>query len=374
MKKWLCMLLALSSALTIASCGDKGNSNTNTTPPTTSSVTQEVQRETVTFTDVTIDISAPENVVKEANPTEYSEVFDATGKKLTSAQWLLNSKFAKEYVKTLAIGTHTFTYQSATKEGTIKLIITDSAAPRYAFNFDVSGKMNYDASGSETTYSLPLLVKDQDSYQDDYAVSYKLLSIGNETETEVAVTAAEDCYKAELAGGKYKWVATATLGERTKSFSVEFEKETFDAYIKRNEDKFLLDSSKGTFVDCSYGSYSISTTVTEYYRFQIANTFIQNAIKEGKKIHIELTTEQELPVLLWIGNNAWHQAEIKWVNTINGKVKQESGLYVYDVTLDLEAKYFPDGVPFEFMTSQKNAEDRNTWSAISSATLVITFE
>ena len=57
---------------------------------------------------------------------------------------------------------------------------------------------------------------------------------------------------------------------------------------------------------------------------------------------------------------------------MNGSGVEQAGLWVYDITMELPEEKFPDGSPFEFMTSQFK-EDRGTWAGISTATLIISF-
>ena len=379
MKKLIFFMLSLTLIMALGGCqaGDSSVSDFSTSSDT-SSVVEPMQ---ISFADLVIDLSDPENVVSEADPFEDSKVFDAAGRKLTEKEWLLNSKFAKSYIKSLPLGEHIFEYSSATKYGTIKIVITDNAAPQYLFSFGLESVLKY-----EEKQILPRLVKDQDSYQDDYDISYELYQVESETKTIIPVLEEQDGYSADLVPGYYQWVATTTLNDKTHKFSLDFRKESFDEYIIRKKDVLLYDAGRGVYVKNVKGQYEINTTVQEYYTYSVPNDIINNAIKAGKRIGIRLTMTEPTKTRLWITNGYWgsQNERLTWPydgdsvekDTFTITTYVEDGKYVYGIVTDLRADQFAKNESLAVLyTSQFNPsrEDSDTWQSIS-ASLEIWFE
>ena len=369
MKKLFAFIFALTLSMTCVGCkGSKENSSSVTSDSTSSSVAEPVE---VSFAEISIDLSDPENVVSEADPFEESEVFDASGRKLTDKEWLLNSKFAKSYIKSLSLGEHTFEYKSLTKYGTIKIVITDKEAPRYVFSFGVDEVLHFDDEAE-----LPFLVKDQDSYQDNYDVTYELYQIEEGAKTNIAVEETQQGYWADLDSGMYQWVATATLGEKSHQFSLDFRKETFDEYIENKKDTLVFDEGRNVYVKNVDGKYAIDTKVQEYYTYSVSNDIIHNAIKAGKRIGVRLTMDEATKTCLWMTNDQWHKEDLKLAVQYQGSEVVQDGKYIYTKVLNLDAKYFANDEDLAVIfTSQFNPSksDSDTWASISGS-LEIWFE
>lgn len=372
MKKTLFLTFLLSCTMVLAGC--KGNNIDNISG---SSISDSVNQEPVmvTFSELVIDLSNPENVVEEADPTEKSEVFDSAGNKLSDTQWLLNSKFSKSYIASLPLGEHTFEYKSETKYGTIKIVITNAVAPKYLFSFDVEDLLKY-----EDAPLLPLLVKDQDSYQPNYNVEYTLYEIQGETKTSIPVDLAVglEGYTADLQPGDYQWLATATLEEENYQFSVDFKKESFDEYLERKKDVFLYDEGRAVYVKNTNGQYQIDTIVQEFYTYSIPNDIVNSAIKEGKRFGFRIIMSEPTKTHLWITNGYWGSQAEKLTYAFSGNPAEketysftnyidEDGNYVYETVTDLKAEQFAKNETLDFYTSQFNAskEDSDTWQSIS---------
>ena len=369
MKKLLAFIFALTLSMTCVGCkGSDENSSSGPSDSTSSGVAEPVE---VSFAELSIDLSDPENVVSEADPFEKSDVFDATGRKLTENEWLLNSKFAKSYIKSLPLGKHVFEYKTSTKYGTITIVITDKDAPRYVFSFGVDDVLNF-----EDEVALPRLVKDQDSYQDDYEVTYELYHIGDGVETIIPVEERAQGYWADLAPGTYQWFATARLGEKWHHFSLNFRKETFDEYIERKKDTLVFDAERNVYVKNIDGKYAIDTKVQEYYTYSVSNDIIHSAIKAGKRIGVRLTMDEATKTCLWMTNDQWHKEDLKLAVQYQGSEVVQGGKYIYTKVLNLDAKYFANDEDLAVIfTSQFNPSksDSDTWASISGS-LEIWFE
>ena len=368
MKKLVVFIFALIMPMMCVGCKNSGGNVSESSDSDRSSVIEPVQ---FSFADIVIDLADPENVVSEANPFEASEVFDVSGRKLTDKEWLLNSKFAKSYIRSLPLGEHIFEYSSLTKYGTIKITITDNAAPRYLFSHGVDSIIKF-----EDEVKLPFLVKDQDSYQDDHNITYQLYKLEGENKTTIPVEEMSTGYWVDAPSGVYQWVATASLGEKSHQFSLDFKKETFDEYIERNKDVLVFDAGRGVYVKNINGTYEINTTVQEYYTYSVSNDIICSAIKAGKKIGVRLTMDEATKTYLWMTNNQWHNEAIKLATQYQGSEVVQDEKYIYTKILDLDAKYFANDEALAVIyTSQFNPSksDRNTWQSISGS-LEIWFE
>lgn len=233
---------------------------------------------------VTVDLSAPENRV-EVSASEKSEVFDESGRKLGENEWLLNSKFSKAYIRSLGAGEYKFTYKSAKHTGKITLVVKDEAAPAYVFAAELKEK--YDFLSSPV---LPLLVKEQDSYQEDFEPTYELKKDGEVYET----TAAENGFvTGELTGGAYEWKATVIKGGKTFEFKKSFKVGTFEDWLKTKENAFLFDAQTGEYLAAENGVYKVNTASNgDMFSYKVDNSVLQIAMKAGKtKFRVEVLSD-----------------------------------------------------------------------------------
>ena len=238
---------------------------------------------------VTVDLSAPENRV-EVSASEKSEVFDASGRKLGENEWLLNSKFSKAYIRSLGAGEYKFTYKSAKHTGTITLVIKDEAAPAYVFSAEL--KENYDFLSSPV---LPFLVKEQDSYQEDFEPTYELKKDG---EVYEATAAANGFVTGELTGGAYEWKATVIKGGKTFEFKKNFKVGTFEEWLKTKENAFLFDAQTGEYLAAENGVYKVNTENNgDMFSYKVDNSVLQIAMKAGKtKFRVEVLSDKIIDV------------------------------------------------------------------------------
>ncbi len=238
---------------------------------------------------VTVDLSAPENRV-EVSASEKSEVFDASGRKLGENEWLLNSKFSKAYIRSLGAGEYKFTYKSAKHTGTITLVIKDEAAPAYVFAAEL--KESYDFLSSPV---LPFLVKEQDSYQEDFEPTYELKKDGEVYETTAA---ANGFITGELTGGAYEWKATIIKDGETYEFKKSFKVGTFEEWLKAKENAFLLDAQTGEYLAAENGVYKVNTENNgDMFSYKVDNSVLQIAMKAGKtKFRVEILSDKIIDV------------------------------------------------------------------------------
>lgn len=270
MKRILSFTLAILVSLGLFACtkgsqGSSGESSGNSDNPTI---------ETITIHDVTVDLSAPENKVA-VSQTEKSTVKDSDGRTLTDKEWLLNSKFAKSYIQSLGSGEYVFTYETSTKKGTIKLIITDKEKPGYLFGFAMQSEYNY-----LETVQLPYLVKDQDNYQGDYVPTYKLYK-GAE---EMTFNAADNGFVTDkLSAGSYLWKAVIEKGDKVFEYSSEFRVKTFEEWLASVADSMLFNKQTNEFIKAENGKYVIDTTANgDMYSYTVDNSVLQVAMTAGK--------------------------------------------------------------------------------------------
>lgn len=234
---------------------------------------------------VIVDLSAPENRV-EVSASEKSEVFDERGRKLGENEWLLNSKFSKAYIRLLGAGEYKFTYKSAKHTGTITLVVKDEAAPAYVFAAEL--KENY---GFLSSPVLPLLVKEQDSYQEDFEPTYELKKDGEVFDT----TATENGFvTGELTDGAYEWKATVIKGGKTYEFKKNFKVGTFEEWLKGRENAFLFDSQTGEYLAAENGVYKVNTENNgDMFSYKADNSVLQIAMKAGKtKFRVEILSDR----------------------------------------------------------------------------------
>ena len=274
MKKLLCLILAAAMIFCLPACGKTPESSGENPPEPTSETPVGVIE--IEIPTVTVDLSAPENKVG-VSAAEKSEVFDSSGRKLTAEEWLLNSKFSKAYIKRLGAGEYTFSYKSETKKGTIKLIVTDDGKPNYVFASEVPDTLNYLEKAR-----LPRLVREQDSYQDDYSPAYSLKK-GDE-EIEVAETDdGEGFVSSKLEAGDYVWKAVIEKDGKTFEYARTFSVTTFEQWLTSIQDEIILDKQTGEYIKAENGKYPIDTTNNgDMFSYTIDNSVLRIAMTAGK--------------------------------------------------------------------------------------------
>ncbi len=286
LQKWIAICLSVITVSSFAACGGLFQNASSSDVPTSSTPSSEqkpVVVETITIPDVTVDLVAPENKVQ-VPADEKSEMFDANGNKLTAKQWLLNSKFSKSYIQSLGVGEYTFTYKSATKTGTVKLIITDNAQLDYVFLGQVPEMLTY-----MEQIQLPVLVKNQDSYQEVYEPTYSLTKDGEAIEY---VTVGETFQTNALMQGDYQWIATVGEGERAKTFSQSFYVQSFEEYELSKRNELLYSNQMGAYIPYEDGKYFIDLSNNgNMVYFPIDWEVTDKAITAGKtRAEFKLTT------------------------------------------------------------------------------------
>ncbi len=310
--------------------------------------------QTITIPDVTVDLVAPENKVL-VDALEVSEVFDATGRKLTAEEWLLNSKFSKAYIKSLGVGEYTFTYQSATKTGTIRLIITDEATPAYVFAEKLPTEV-----ACRGSVSLPLLIKEQDSYQDSFEPTYQLLY----GEDIMEVVSTETGYFVDnLAAGEYIWQSTVATETEQFYYQQKFAVQSFDGYLQTNVNTMLKDMQSGGNVVYGANGWEINTMNEGFanYQYNVSLDVLKIAMQEGKKkLTFSVACDQAIANgngVLWGLNGKERTFGIDGdsakVNDYSSnavgpyitKVRVEGGKYIYDLTFFLSEERFTASNP-----------------------------
>ncbi len=247
---------------------------------------QPKEPQVINIPDVKVDLKAPENRV-EVSESEPSEVTDASGKKLSGEEWILNSKFSKEYIQRLGEGEYTFTYKSETQTGTIKLIITDSERPNYLFTATIPSVLEY-----RDSIELPQLVKDQDSYQGDYEVNYEL-KLG---ETEVEVLDEDGKMSVEaLDPGNYTFTAWLDRNGTKYTYEQSFYVKTFEEYLKSKENVFFYNEQTSENIAINEnGYYTVDTHANTYmHMYTVSQEVIEKAKLDGKtKVIFTIVTDR----------------------------------------------------------------------------------
>jgi hypothetical protein len=123
------------------------------------SVTIE-QGTSISIPDLTLDLAAPENsIVKRGT---YTNAHLAKGLTLLSdSEFLLESKIAKSYLKSLGAGTYVFTFLCEEGYTDFTLTLTDKEAPEVIFDYSYEGAKLLEGEASLPTFAL----LDEDSYQ-----------------------------------------------------------------------------------------------------------------------------------------------------------------------------------------------------------------
>lgn len=322
---------------------------------------KEQPKQTIQIPEVTVDLQSPENKVK-VPAEEPSKVKDASGQQLSDAQWLMNSKFSKSYIQSLGTGSYTFTYESAASTGTIHLTITDEEKPNYVFSKEIPQTVAFLDS-----LFLPRLVKEQDSYQEDFEVSYELSC----AETAVELLEKPEGFQTEaLNAGDYVWTATLTKDGTVHTYTHNFHVQGFDEYLQGNLNTLFFDEQAKTYLAAENGKFAVNTHGnTDIFRYTVSQNVIEKAISAGKT-WVVLTITVDKPYAgdasgenkgsFWM-TDSWNQYNIGCSgltpfrkdlrNTSNSSVVSmsvENGSYVYRMEGDLRLGQFTQSTPLQY--------------------------
>ncbi len=271
MKKYLIILMAFILAFSLLGC----KNDKTTTIGSITTVKREPEK--ITIPTVEVDLFDPENKVQ-VDEFEPSTVKESSGRVLTDDEWLLNSKFSKDYILKLGVGEYDFKYESEIAYGDIKLIIKDSMSPNYCFNKNLNEIAYYDE-----LKILPLLVKNQDSFQDDFEPTYNLYK-----KVEGTLVSAEyhefndEGFRSLELEGEMLWRASVIKDEKTYDFDWEFHVETKEEYKSRVYPTAFITKETQRFVTYTDGEFildstSIGSSSSDYLFFKIDPEIIDNA-------------------------------------------------------------------------------------------------
>lgn len=322
---------------------------------------RDQSKQTIQIPQVTVDLQSPENKV-EVPADELSQVFDQAGQQLSDDEWLMNSKFAKSYIQSLGAGSYTFTYESATSTGTIHLTITDEEKPNYVFSKEIPQTVAFLDS-----LFLPRLVKEQDSYQEDYAVSYQLSC----AETAVELLEKPEGFQTEaLNAGDYVWTATLTKDGTAHTYTHSFHVQSFDEYLQSNLDTLFFDEQTKGYLAAEEGKFAVNTNGnTDIFRYTVSQDVIEKAISAGKT-WVVLTIAVDKPYAadasgenkgsFWM-TDSWNKYNIgcngltPYVDDLNDRgisavvgMSEENGRYVYRMQGDLRLGQFTESTPLQY--------------------------
>ena len=343
---------ALLAAMTLSlwGCGEKKGE-----------IQQAQSKQTIQIPEVTVDLQNPENKV-EVSAEEPSKVFDASGQQLSHTQWLMNSKFSKSYIRSLGAGSYTFTYESGVATGTIYLTVTDAEKPNYVFASEIPQTVAFlDA------LFLPRLVREQDSYQGDYEVSYQLRC----AEAAVELLEKPEGFQTEeLMSGDYAWTATLKKDGVEHTYTHRFHVQSFDEYLQSNLDTLFFDEQAKSYLTAEEGKFTINTQGnTDIFRYTVSQDVIEKAISAGKT-WVVLTVAVDKPYAddasgenkgsFWM-TDSWNKYNIGCSSLIpfrkdlrgtsNSSVVSMSvadGSYIYRMEGDLRLGQFTDATPLQY--------------------------
>ncbi len=324
--------------------------------------TQQAQpKQTIQIPEVTVDLQSPENKVQ-VPVEEPSKVFDESGQQLSNAEWLMNSKFSKSYIQSLGAGSYTFTYESAIATGTIHLTVTDEEKPNYVFSEEIPQAVAFLDS-----LFLPRLVKEQDSYQQDFEVSYQLSC----ADTAVELLEKPEGFQTEaLAAGDYVWTATLTKDGTSHTYTHSFHVQSFDEYLQSNLDSLFFDEQTKAYLAAEEGKFAFNTNGnTDIFRYTVSQDIIEKAISAGKT-WVVLTIVVDKPYAgdaggenkgsFWM-TDSWNKYNIgcssltpfrkELHNTSNSSVVSmsvENGSYIYRMEGDLRLGQFTESTPLQY--------------------------
>ena len=324
--------------------------------------TQQAQsKQTIQIPEVTVDLQNPENKV-EVLVQEPSKVFDQAGQQLSDKEWLMNSKFSKSYIQSLGAGSYTFTYESATSTGTIHLTVTDEEKPNYVFSSEIPQTVAYLDS-----LFLPRLVKEQDSYQGDYEVSYQLRC----AEKAVELLEKPDGFQTEaLDTGDYVWTATLTKDGTSHTYTHNFHVQSFDEYLQSNLNTLFFDEQAKAYLAAEEGKFAVNTQGnTDIFRYTVSQSVIDKAVSAGKT-WIVLTIVVDKPYAAEAGGenkgsfwmtDSWNKYNIGCSGLTPFKADRrntnissvasmsvENGSYVYRFEGDLRLGCFTEATPLQY--------------------------
>lgn len=349
-KKLTTAVLLAAITLSLWGCGEKKAE----TQPSQSKQTMEIPH-------VTVDLQSPENKV-EVPAQEPSKVFDQNGQQLSDSQWLMNSKFAKSYIESIGVGSYIFTYESTTATGTIHLTVTDEEKPNYVFSAEIPQTVAY----LESLF-LPRLVKEQDSYQGDYEVSYQLSC----AETAVELLEKPDGFQTEaLEAGDYVWTATLSRDGAEHTYTHNFHVQSFDEYLNSNLDALFFDEQTKAYLVAEDGKFTVNTQGnTDIFRYTVSQSIIEKAISAGKT-WVVLTVAVDKPYAAEAGGenkgsfwmtDSWNKYNIGCsglkpfkANRRNTSISSvagmsvENGSYIYRLEGDLRLGYFTESTPLQY--------------------------
>ena len=323
---------------------------------------QQIQsKQTIQIPEIVVDLQNPENKVQ-VPAEEPSKVFDASGQQLSDAQWLLSSKFSKSYIQSLGAGSYTFTYESATSTGTIYLTITDEEKPNYVFSEEIPQTVAFLDS-----LFLPRLVKEQDSYQGDYEVSYQLCCGENAVEL---LEKPEGFQTEALNAGDYIWTATLTKDGTSHSYTHNFHVQSFDEYLQGNLNTLFFDEQTKAYLAAEEGKFAVNTHGnTDIFRYTVSQDVIEKAISAGKT-WVVLTIVLDKPYApdasgenkgsFWM-TDSWNEYNIgcngltPYVDDLNDRgisavvsMSVENGSYIYRMEGDLRLGQFTKSTPLQY--------------------------
>ena len=343
---------ALLAAMTLSlwGCGEKKEE-----------IQQAQSKQTIQIPEVTVDLQNPENKVQ-VLVDELSKVIDASGQQLSNADWLMNSKFSKSYIRSLGTGSYTFTYESAVATGTIYLTVTDAEKPNYVFASEIPQAVAFLDS-----LFLPRLVREQDSYQGDYEVSYQLCC----GENAVELLEKPDGFQTEaLMSGDYAWTATLKKDGVEHTYTHRFHVQSFDEYLQGKLDTLFFDEQAKTYLAAEDGKFAVNTHGnTDIFRYTVSQDVIEKAISAGKT-WVVLTVAVDKPYAgdaggenkgsFWM-TDSWNQYNIGCSglspfrkdlrNTSNSSVVSmsvENGSYTYRMKGDLRLGQFTQSTPLQY--------------------------
>lgn len=344
-------VLLAAITLSLCGCGEKKEETQ-----------QQIQsKQTIQIPEVVVDLQNPENKVQ-VPAEEPSKVFDVSGQQLSDAQWLMNSKFSKSYIQSLGAGSYTFTYEGSAATGTIRLTITDKEKPNYVFSEEIPQTVAYLDS-----VFLPRLVKEQDSYQQDYAVSYELSC----AETAVELLEKPEGFQTEaLQAGEYVWTATLTKDGTVHTYTHSFHVQSFDEYLQGNLNTLFFDEQTKTYLAAEEGKFAVNTNGnTDIFRYTVSQDVMQKAISAGKT-WVVLTIAVDKPYAgdasgenkgsFWM-TDSWNRYNIgcssltpfrkDLLNTSNSSVVSmsvENGMCIYRMEGDLRLGQFTHSTPLQY--------------------------
>lgn len=263
------------------------------------SCSQKSELAYIAIPDVTVDLIDPENIVA-VDGTKNSVVKDASGRELTSDEWLINCKFSKSYIASLGVGTYNFTYTNDSETGNIRLTVTDDEKPYYVFDGEVG------VIGYKGATELPFLVKWQDSYQADYTPVYSLVK-GGET---VAVNFSDGKYTtAELDSGNYLWKAFITAHGVDYEYILYFRVQTFLEYLSEHLSDSLLLVQNDSYAEYSDGVFKLDTSAnTDFFTYNLDKKIVTKAYAGGYDTMVmTFTSDTLLPFA-----QVWLTRDIEW--------------------------------------------------------------